>query len=421
MKNLLKHAFILCTGLVILGARADTLFVSGTVLDTSGALVPGAVVTAHAGGFGGGRGSFGGGGTGYTGGAGLRATDTADANGNYSIVIPNDTFSTVTISATATGFRTSGRGQIDTIAAPKDGKSDYATVNVILTEGTYTVAATGDSLIVSGTVTDSAGNPVDSATVTVRTGRTGAGGLGGGFGGRGVLTGTNGKYTVNLRGDSTGLVTVTASTRGGKTGSTPAVVAHPKDGVLDQITVNVQLGTIGGGTPGDSVYISGTVVDSMGNPVDSAIVSVRVGNGYAFEGGMATVMTGASGTYFFAIVGDTSGIVTVSATRLRLNGNATQKVTAPNDGTADHLTGVVIIVGSRFFSAVLQPRLAPRARGLNLTNAPYKIYSLDGRCIGFNRTGAVGNNAVGPMGRQMVIYRYQTDNEDAAVKSIQLK
>ena len=170
MKNLLKHAFILCTGLVILGARADTLFVSGTVLDTSGALVPGAVVTAHAGGFGGGRGSFGGGGTGYTGGAGLRATDTADANGNYSIVIPNDTFSTVTISATATGFRTSGRGQIDTIAAPKDGKSDYATVNVILTEGTYTVAATGDSLIVSGTVTDSAGNPVDSATVTVRTG-----------------------------------------------------------------------------------------------------------------------------------------------------------------------------------------------------------------------------------------------------------
>jgi protocatechuate 3,4-dioxygenase beta subunit len=343
--------------LLVAGVSADQLTITGTVKDSAGAAVAGAIVSIGGGGMGGG------------------ARDTTDAAGAYTLVIANNTATSVTVTARngtggAGGFTTA----TGTVAAPSDGTADEITVAITL--GSSIVPAAGDTMVVSGTVKDSAGAAVAGAIVTIG----GGGGMGGGAR---DTTDAAGAYSITRANTSRATtVTVTATLTSGTTvrsGTGTGTIAAPADGTKDLVTVNIVINN--GVTPpaaGDTVVVSGTVKDSAGAAVPDAVITYRFGTGGT--GGAAVDTTDATGAYSFTVVNTnrqtslrvTASIGTAPAAQ---TGRTTISIAAPADGKTDKLS-VNITLGETMNSirpASIGVARAPTARSI------IGVYQLNGR------------------------------------------
>lgn len=202
--------------MLVVGVFADQLTITGTVKDSAGAAVAGAIVRAG------------------NGGTALR--DTTDATGAYTLVIANNTATSVmVIVQTGTGIGGGFTMGTATVAAPGDGTADAATVNLVV--GTIIQPFDGDTAVISGTVKDSSGAAVANVVVTVR-----FGGGGVGFGGLRDTTDASGTYSIRaVNTNSSTTVTVTA-TLTPRTGTATGTIAAPADGIVDRVTANIVIG-----------------------------------------------------------------------------------------------------------------------------------------------------------------------------------
>jgi protocatechuate 3,4-dioxygenase beta subunit len=345
-------------------AFADQLTISGTVKDSSGAAVAGAIVRS-----------------------GNTARDTTDAAGAYTLVIANNTATSVTVIVqTGAGIGGGFAMGTATVAAPRDSAADVATVN--LTVGAAIQPTVRDTAVISGTVKDSIGAAVANATVTVRLGT-------GGFGGVQVRTDSTGAYsarTVNTNSATT--VTVTA-TQANRTGTGTGAIATPADGKTDLVTVNVTIRGAVQPARGDTVVVSGTVKDSTGAALANAVVTL------AFGGvGLGTMRdtTDASGNYSITAVNtNRSGTATVTSRVNNVTGSVTAAIAAPADGKTDRVTADIVI-GRRTNPVLKTPAIAP-VRGSQSVSG---VYLLDGRRI--DKAVLIDRKTAGPAA---AIVKYQ--------------
>ncbi len=254
-------------------AMADALNVNGMVADDQGDPIENAVVTV----------SFG------MGGGGTQVADTTGADGAYDI---NTTFGggmggmgLVQISAAAAGFIT--MSEFAQVANATDGAPDTVSQDFALTPGQQ---PTGDSLYVSGTVTDADQDPLEGATVTVTlltmTGTLSAQ----------AATGAQGTYEVAMRNESgVNTAIVEASADGYVSSQVQVHIGNPDDGEPDTVTRDFALEAI----VYDTLTVVGRVLDSATQEsLEGALVVVSYWTGgFGGEEIADSIQTGADGRF----------------------------------------------------------------------------------------------------------------------------
>jgi protocatechuate 3,4-dioxygenase beta subunit len=356
MSHKIKGALsALCVFIFVAGAFAqarDTLVITGTVKDSAGAAVAGAIVTV------GGGGGMGG------------SRDTTDASGAYSITYsPNFTPNSVTVTATE-GTRT-GRA---TATVPDSASGTIPlTANIVIGTPAPVVR---DTLVITGTVKDSAGAAVAGAVVTV----------GGGMGGSARdTTDASGAYSITYTPNTTPTsVTVTATLNTTRTGRTTVTVPANASGQIP-LTANITIGNAVNPT-GDTVVITGIVKDSTGAAVSGAVVTAGGGG----MGGSARDTTDASGAYSITMVnttGATSITVTARAgTGMGTTGTARVTIASPRDGTTDLVTADITL---GLFNGVV--RGIAQKSVLSRAHLPSYSYAINGRRIAAPAAGVRAN------------------------------
>jgi hypothetical protein len=229
----MSHRFLLAFAAVVsisVSVFADALLVKGVVSDSDGKAVNGASVVVSI--------NF------------LDVLDSVKTNssGQYSLSTEIESEGSrgvmVIITASADGY---GEGFATArVQTPGDGKADTVEQDIELGDfsgwdpgDTTGGNEDGDSLYVSGKVTDENGDPVEGALVTVQAGKSG---MGSGTGGTIVSTDASGLYSaaiVNSRASET--VTVSVLTMGYEVVREQADIAEPSDGKADVVELDVQM------------------------------------------------------------------------------------------------------------------------------------------------------------------------------------
>lgn len=258
MLKFLKAGFVLIVFFIY--AYSDSLYVYGVVADSDENLVSGARVTIYMGRYREGR---------------QRLIDSVstltDGSGAYEVDAEYNELigSEITIVVSADDYQNSMF--FSTIEGPNDGEPDTVNQDITLDAGGEPTA--GDSLYVSGSVTDGSDNPIQNATVTVTLGFTGSQ--------VSETTDDNGDYmiaTVNSSGIRD--IVITATAEGYDQSFVNARVTNPSDGTPDVITEDFTLA----GILYDTVNVTGVVLDDADDtPISGALVIVTYG-GSGFGG-----------------------------------------------------------------------------------------------------------------------------------------
>lgn len=217
---------------------------------------------------------------------------TTDDQGNFSILeLPVGTYA---LTFSRSGFSTRTITNIEVFG------------NTVTSIDDVALAASSTGSVLSGTVTDTNGNPISSVLVRVLQNNTVV---------ASTTTGTQGTYSFNNLAAGTYVVQFS------KTGFTTAQVSGVAITAGDSVTVNVQLTGSGTGTG----TITGLVVDPLGRPVESATITL---NG---PSGTQTATSDANGTFEFDnLTPGTTYSLTVTASGFLTE--ARQNITVTEDG-----------------------------------------------------------------------------------------
>lgn len=257
------------------GLAADSLYIHGVVRNQQSQAISGAVVTATFGGTGGG-------------GTARTVRDTVDASGNYVIRTVSATGASanvVQLAASAAGYQTSN--QVGAIVAPNDGAMDTIAQNFTLTAGTTTA---GDSLYVSGSVDNAAGDAIAGAKVRISILTMD------GVQVDSALTNASGSYSIaTINANAGRSVTFVVSAAGYNNGNAQSTVQNPDDGTVDRITRDFTLQSL----VVDTLIVTGRVTDSANG---TGLVGAEVIYSFSSGGMMGgtvydTVISGAGGNF----------------------------------------------------------------------------------------------------------------------------
>jgi hypothetical protein len=226
------------------GVWADPLLVHGKVMDVDSQAVAGAVVTV-------------------TLGAGVALVDTTGAEGLYEVktaITGNQAF--MMIAVTAQGYQ-NGAATAQ-VRNTNDSVADTVSRNFFLRSGSV---ITGDSLILSGTISTEAGDPIPGALVSVTVNPLAQ-----------PLTDSadaQGNYAIKTVNSSrTQNISIVVTAAGYNDAFASARIANPNDGVRDTVSRDVILDPI----VYDTVQVGGVVIDSAsGKAVTGALAIFTAG------------------------------------------------------------------------------------------------------------------------------------------------